>query len=680
MNLPRRGFLMGAAGMGLVYQQGSGQHASVAKRRSESFFGMHFDLHPSPNDPALGKDLRKAQVLHFLDRVQPDYVQYDCKGHAGWLGYPSQVGPSAPHIVEDSLAIWREATRERGVALFVHFSGVWDDQAVARHPEWAAVGRDGQRDPQKTSTWSSYVDDLMLPQLREVAAKYALDGAWVDGECWAVTPDWGEAARAEFVKRHGDARVPEYPTDPGWQEWLELHRERFRQYVRHYVETIHAARPGFQVTSNWLYSTMVPEKPTLPVDFLSGDYLGDAPIAAARLEARYLAQNGMSWDLMAWGFQSSRSHPTGPVHKPAVQLEQEAAVVLSQGGGFQIYYQPSREGHLDDTFIEVMGKVGDFCRARQPFCWKTQATPQVALLYSGHHLYRTSNRLFGGWGDRDLCAKGWLDALLENHYSVDVLPDWKLKEEGERFPLLVVPEWAEIGAEAAAQIRALAAKGVRLLIAGAANARHFAALAGVGLEGEAGDSGPCYVRGGEGIAAARGLWQGVEALTGTTIVDYRFPRFDTSKDGAVAATVRDLTGGGRVALVPGAVGEAFGATHAPALRQFLGGLVARVFRPQVELDAPPTVELALRRRQDALQVHLLNTTGMQVASRYAAIDYVPTIPHLRVRLRTARRPSRVMLQPGAGNLPCTYTDGVAQVQVQGLHLYQIVEFEGVGTP
>src|SRR5690606_8272889 len=92
-------------------------------------------------------------------------------------------------------------------------------------------------------------------------------------------------------------------------------------------------------------------------------------------------------------------NPTGHVHKPSAQLEQEAGVVLAQGGGFQISYPPSGEGYLDNPFINVMAKVGQFCRTRQPYCWKTKTVPQVAVLYSGHSLYRQANRLFGGWGN-----------------------------------------------------------------------------------------------------------------------------------------------------------------------------------------------------------------------------------------------------------------------------------------
>ena len=108
--------------------------------RSQCAFGVHFDLHPGPGDPALGADVSEGMVRKFLNRVKPDFIQYDCKGTIGYLGYPdSKIGPSAPHIVNDSLAIWRKVTREYGVALLIHFCGLFD---VTRHRQASGLGRD----------------------------------------------------------------------------------------------------------------------------------------------------------------------------------------------------------------------------------------------------------------------------------------------------------------------------------------------------------------------------------------------------------------------------------------------------------------------------------------------------------------------------------------------------------
>ncbi|MCZ2152359.1 MAG: hypothetical protein LC114_00420 [Bryobacterales bacterium] len=299
-------------------------------RRADSFFGLHFDLHPNETDTVLGRDVTETMVEKLVSTVRPDYIQYDSKGHPGWLGWPSKVGPSAPGIVRDSLAVYRKVTARHGVSLYIHFSGVWDSEAVKRHPEWARLDANGKADGRNTSTFGPYVDQLMIPELREAATLYDLDGAWVDGECWSVQPDWSPAAIAAYQQATGRENVPRGPADPHWLEFLEFNRQRFRDYVKHYADALHESHPRFQIASNWMYSTLAPEKPTLPVDFLSGDYLGNAAISRARVDARYLAQTGRPWDLMAWGFQQADGNAVGHVHKPAIQLMQEAAAVPTQ--------------------------------------------------------------------------------------------------------------------------------------------------------------------------------------------------------------------------------------------------------------------------------------------------------------------------------------------------------------
>ena len=79
--------------------------------RKEAFFGLHFDLHPQKTDTELGADITEEMIEKLLHEVGPDYVQYDCKGHAGYAGYPTKVGWPSPEIKKDSLAIWRKVTR-----------------------------------------------------------------------------------------------------------------------------------------------------------------------------------------------------------------------------------------------------------------------------------------------------------------------------------------------------------------------------------------------------------------------------------------------------------------------------------------------------------------------------------------------------------------------------------------
>ena len=55
------------------------------------FFGLHFDLHAGPNDRELGAQVTEELVERIIREARPDYIQYDCKGHGGWLAYPNGI-------------------------------------------------------------------------------------------------------------------------------------------------------------------------------------------------------------------------------------------------------------------------------------------------------------------------------------------------------------------------------------------------------------------------------------------------------------------------------------------------------------------------------------------------------------------------------------------------------------
>lgn len=659
MALTRREFMGAAAALPALLHA---QNAPARLQRRDCFFGLHFDLHPGKTDSALGRDITEAMIEKLLARVRPDYVQYDCKGHVGYLGFPSKSGNSSPGIVQDSLAIWRRVTARRGVGLFAHFSGVWDSLAIEQHPEWARVAADGKRDPRQTSTFGPYVDRLMIPELEEAAAKYELDGVWVDGDCWQTNPDYSEAAARAFGEKTGIRTLPRGPKDAGWLEFLEFNREQFRRYVRRYADALHRARPGFQVASNWLYSTFVPERPELPVDFLSGDYLGAASISTAHLEARYLAATGKPWDLMAWGFFNPKEG--GFLYKSAVQLQQEASVVIGQGGGFQIYYQPTRAGRVDHRHIEVAGKVASFCRARQRLSHKSETVPQVGVLFSRHSLYTTTGKLFGGWGGWSDPARGVVEALLAAHYSVDVIPDWK---SFDGYPLVVVPDWLDIGAETQAVVRDYVQQGGKAIVIGAANARLFATEVGVTLEGDP-VAEPAWVPGAEVFANVYGLWQRVAA--GPGMIESRYSDPDSAGSARTAAALGTF-GMGRIAGIFGPLGAVYAAGHTPAVRDLLARVVAKLFEPLVKLKAPPVVEMALRRQGGSLVLHLSNMGGMAVSEQYPVIDFVPPVGPIEVTARVAKRPARV--EWNGRPAKWTWRDGVVRTTVDRLEIHGIVE-------
>lgn len=635
--------------------------------RREAFFGLHFDIHASEADLDLWADLSEELAESLIERVRPDYMQWDCKGHPGFASYPTDVGERAPGIAKDALALWREVTRRHGVALYVHYSGLWDEAAVRKHPEWARVDESGRRDPRLVSAFGPYAEELLVPQLREVAARYGVEGVWVDGDCWAVKPDWCEEAR-----RERGAEAPRGPGEPGWREWMEFQRRKYLEYVRRYVDALHEA--GLEVGVNWLFSSFSPLPPTVPVDFLTGDVTPMAAVDRLRFEARCMAAMGMPWELMSWGFTWGE----GVVHtfKPAVQLMQEAAVVISQGGGFCIYYQPTRRGWIDGWAVDVMERVACFCRERQAVCHKTETVPQVALLLSSRAYFEALDRsasMFQPVGGVYDSIQGLLHALLELHYSVDIVFDWQLPERAERYPLIVVPEWESLGEDVVERLVECASGGRGLLVVGAGTSRLFGDHLGVRFVGEPEEL-EAYLPGGGVLGWAGGLWQRVEPLS-AECVGVRYPSPDTRGGGECAATLSRL-GRGLVAAIYGPLGALYCRFHVPVLREFVGSVVGRLVESLVKVRAPPFVDVVLRRRGGDLVVHLVNLAGRQVAAEYVVVDYVPPMGPVEILVKGLRGPVAVRSVPEGLGVEASWGALGLEVRVPRVEVHCAIVLEG----
>ena len=290
-----------------------------------------------------------------------------------------------------------------------------------------------------------------------------------------------EAFRAET----GIADVPRQPEDPYFWEFTEFCREAFRRYVRHYVNTLHARYPHFQITSNWAFSSTMPEPVSIDLDYLSGDTNYENSVNAARFEGRCLARQGKPWDLMAWSFWADRTGQSCTTTKSAAQLKQEAAVILSLGGGFQAYFNQRRDGSPPLWLMPLMADVARFCRARQAVCHRAEAVPQVALLYAGKAFYRHTERLFGSWDAPEILPlKGVLQSLLDAQEAVEITMEHHLAGRMGDYPLIVVPEWEYLDPTFMDELRAYVRNGGNLLADRAARGGAVRAELQVELRGE----------------------------------------------------------------------------------------------------------------------------------------------------------------------------------------------------
>jgi hypothetical protein len=639
-------------------------------KRADSFFGIHFDFHAGTDCTEVGKNTTPEMIEKIIDAARPDYIQIDCKGHPGLSSYPTKAGNQAPGFVGDPLRVWREVTARRGVALYMHYSGVWDSEAIRQHPDWGVLNADGKVNGNATSFFGPYADRLLIPQLRELAGDYGVDGAWVDGECWASQPDYSEAALKAFRSATGIEDVPRKAGDPHWYEFLQFNRDTFRSYLRRYIAEVKRTHPDMQLCSNWAFTDHMPEAVSVPVDWISGDFSPQDAVNSARFSGRYLAHQGKPWDLMAWGFTIAGEKRNGSNYKLPVQLKREAAIVLAQGGGFQSYYNQRRDGSVPAEHVPIIAEVAAFCRARQPFCQGATPVPQIAMLYSTASHYREMNGLF----NRELSRlTGTLQALVESQQVVDVVGEHSLASRLAEYPLVVVGECDTLEPSFRQQLVRYVEDGGNLLIIGPEAASLFAESLDVTL-GEAQPQ-PRYLAGASGLVAVKGRTR--EAKTGPRAEAWGklHAANDAGSQAQIAASVARL-GKGRIAATYFPVSRGYLEGRSPVYRAFLAELTRQLFpAPQVEVRGSPDVEVAINRLRGGLAIHLVNTSGAHWDNQKPLIESLDPVGPLDVAIRTPAKPSKITLQPEGKPLAFEYRDGAARLAVPRLEVHSILIVE-----
>jgi hypothetical protein len=374
---------------------------------------------------------------------------------------------------------------------------------------------------------------------------------------------------------------------------------------------------------------------------------------------------------MSWGFEHG-SQPPEQSAKPAVELDQEAAIILAQGGAYQIYYVPTRAGWIDDRIVYTAAQVAEFCRQRQRWSHRSETLPEAGVLYSGHSLYSTANHPFGGWGRAENPAAGAVDLLLSCGYSVDLIPDWQAAESLAAYPLIVVPDWQQIGAEMVQTLITYVETGGNLLLCGAENAQLFANIFTPSLSAVLVDH-TVFVADATGFAQLTGNWLPLAAAPADTLA-WAWPTADTRKD-AMPLAVLARHGKGTAVVCPGPLMSEYANAGTPILRSVLHTMIEPLLKPMVSLaNDNPAIEVVLRRKDGQTLVHLINTEGALDTGTFRHSGMVPPTGPLRLRIRLAAAPVHVFLEPEGAPLHGTYRNGVWEGVLPNLHVHAILRF------
>jgi len=616
-------------------------------------FGLHFDFHAG-NETEIGVRTNIEDIEKYILDAKPDFIQCDCKGHPGNCSYPTKVGNAAKKLKSDNLRVWCDAAKKHNIPIFVHYSGVWDTEYCKAHPEDAAVDAEGNV-TQQISLCGNYVNKLLIPQLKELIDDYGISGVWIDGDCWAVNPDFSDNMKPYLYEGITLA------------EHKKVMHDAFLNYVKTYTDELHKYNPDFKVISNWLYTSYVPEEPTIDVDYISGDYPAQNSVHAARYEGRCIALRNKKWDLMAWAFAVVLFTKAHYADKPAVQLMQEAAMVLTLGGGFQMYITQNADGSARQSKSDRLKKIGEFVNARRMLYGK-KPLAQIAVYNSAESFYEKSN-IFNASGATEPLI-GTLNALLDAQFTANVLMEYQL-DCADNYEAVVIPQWEFISDENKKKLLHYAENGGNLVVIGAECSRQFAELSDIAV-GEIKAMDRAYIMSDDGNFAALAPFNAeykaniLDLKTGCESIYFN----NDLRDNLPPAYRIESIGKGSIAFIPFDFGDMYaGDARSYIAEDYISKILQKMITPFVKVNRK-LIDITMQENEGGMILNLINMRQSRHELKYVIYNEVTEVYNIEVTLE--KEYSNVKMPLGEA-FKWEVSNGKTKIFLERLDIHSIIE-------
>jgi hypothetical protein len=367
--------------------------------------------------------------------------------------------------------------------------------------------------------------------------------------------------------------------------------------------------------------------------------------------------------------------------KPPPQIQQEMAIIVANGGRYFGWDSPTPESGLIAERFEYMGEVVEpFLRARQTWCLGSRRVPDVSLLHNAAAHYATTESQTTSFTKRNNRIEGAAAALARLHLNYEMLPDWRLAKQDVRSQLVIAEHPKRLTRQTCANLVEFVAQGGSLLMTGMGITldERFEKLFGAVVQEGPRQAEPLAARVDDHRHAFEHWLFRLKCSTAQTVIQVEdaqgnpWPLLTCHKYGAgtasyVALPLLSLHGD---CVVPWSLTKKVFKKVVPESQRVLAS------------DAPETVEVVLRVKNDMRIVHLVNMAqGTRSVIRrgtrsYVTIHELPRVGASQIEVSLPRKPVRIVLQPQAIPLESwTWNEDRLTMRVPGFPIHQMVVVE-----
>ncbi|MBN1511609.1 MAG: beta-galactosidase trimerization domain-containing protein [Phycisphaerae bacterium] len=669
---------------------------------------IHFDMHTPEHIRDVGRDFDAARFAALIADTGANAVCFFARCAYGWAYFPSTVGPAHPHLDRDLFGEGVAALQAEGLRVIAYVAINHAPAAqILEHPDWAKRRLDGEPRAGFGNSISCcvlgpFADELLLPQMEEIAQRYSVDGFFLDGAPKTCT----EVCYCDACKTQFGRPIPSRPDDPSWRVYRQWQVQRLGLVMERAARRVASRRPGCLVGVNWLASVRWSVPPPPAVGYLTGDPPVQKDIAFET-----------AFNLAAWTW---RDKPADIMTQRMLHgwqdfgcrtpeaIETDFATCIAAGATVFIgdLLQPL-SAEPDADVMQCVRTCFDFAREHMPpqGVGTGRRKADIAILSSPESIRCRGEE----WRVDERPLRGAFHAVITGGLTADVLFDADLVDHLDRYRTLIMPEQAYVTRAAGEAVTRFVENGGGLLILGrlprcvdpeehtsSADPVPFERLSGLQQTGlhSALDLSYLALRG----TRAETLGGGLAPRPAVPVVGS--PAAVASGDAEVLAF---LTAPGNAyqigARPPGAIMDAPAITRhhagrgrvlfcAPPLASDIwrrGNPDGRVLLEHMvrELLTDPSTErigpsaVVVTRRDEAQRTHL-HLTAYQPCGHTEMphiIESPPPVTGVRVLVRDARTPRNISCEPGSKQIPPDHKGGVLCIEVPPFILHTTLNVE-----
>lgn len=660
---------------------------------------VHVDFH-MPEFPydAINDFDAESFVAEFV-RAKVNVVGIFTKCHFGNAFYDNTVGHKHSGLKQDFFGEVLEEAHKHGIKVIAYYSLGTDAYAVEHNPDWYQIDKDGSKRGGKGTVWelpcinSPYREELVIPQLKEITAKYAMDGYLLDIPYLWDHHCFCRYCKSRFVQEYKLELTPELlASNPKLVNGFA--KQSAARCMQEIYDVVKSIRPEVLVNCNGAWKMGEPAEINATSDYgLWESQPASGTFLCHSIRSRFVRNLPVPVQVMTvrftegWGLMSC---------KTAEQLKYEFAAIMANGGVINIGDQVLPSGRLQSGVYDIIGEAFSFVEERENLCIGSSAHKHIALI--GNF---TENWYFE---QGEAATMGAAKMLIEGHHQFDIYFNNDFPDLSD-YQVVVLPETVRLNELSTAKIAEFVRNGGLLLAAGEAS-----------LTG--GETTPNFM-----MAEVLGvdyldrtpypfaymtqndeLWAGTASIP--QLVEEPFLKVKLSTAEALSYVQWPLTvpapqrafrhpipPAGRVSDFPAITANRFGqgtALYVAApifkaywnnnhfwLRRIMNNLLNKYDRSKpFRVEAPTTVEANMMEKDGVRYLHLINFhnghTGNRKQALYDPIESITPVHDIKVTFHSSGI-TEVVQQPEGHVLALRTADKGYEVTVPRLHIHSVLE-------